>query len=66
MIKLQQLLDDGYNFFTGVPDSVLKLFLERIDETGQVTCVEPNVEMLKQGEKKLKKFGEINWINAPD
>ena len=43
---------------------IAKLFLERIDETGNVTCVEPNVEMLKQGEKKLKKLGEINWINA--
>ena len=43
---------------------IAKLFLERIDETGHVTCVEPNVEMLKQGEKKLKKLGEINWINA--
>ena len=43
---------------------IAKLFLERIHETGHVTCVEPNVEMLKQGEKKLKKLGEINWINA--
>ena len=44
---------------------IAKLFLEKIDEIAHVTCVEPNVEMLKQGEKKLKKFGEINWINAP-
>ena len=44
---------------------IAKLFLEKIDEIGHVTCVEPNVVMLKQGEKKLKKFGEINWINAP-
>ena len=43
---------------------IAKLFLEKIDEIGHVTCVEPNVEMLKQGEKKLKKLGEINWINA--
>ena len=43
---------------------IAKLFLEKINKTGHVTCVEPNVEMLKQGEKKLKKLGEINWINA--
>ena len=35
---------------------IAKLFLEKIDKTGHVTCVEPNVEMLKQGEKKLKKL----------
>ena len=43
---------------------IAKLFLEKIDKTGHVTCVEPNVEMLKQGKKKLKKLVEINWINA--
>ena len=30
MIKLQQLLDDGYEFFTGVPDSGLKPFINEI------------------------------------
>ena len=34
MIKLQQLLDDGYNFFTGVPDSGLKPFINEILESG--------------------------------
>ena len=34
MIKLQQLLDDGYEFFTGVPDSGLKPFINEIIETG--------------------------------
>ena len=34
MIKLQQLLDDGYNFFTGVPDSGLKPFINEIVESG--------------------------------
>ena len=33
MIKLQQLLDDGYNFFTGVPDSGLKPFINEILNT---------------------------------
>jgi len=30
MVKLQQLLDDGYEFFTGVPDSGLKPFIDEI------------------------------------
>ena len=34
MIKLQQLLDDGYEFFTGVPDSGLKPFINEIIESG--------------------------------
>ena len=33
MIKLQQLLDDGYEFFTGVPDSGLKPFINEIIES---------------------------------
>ena len=33
MIKLQQLLDDGYEFFTGVPDSGLKPFIDEIIES---------------------------------
>mgnify|MGYP003147101380 CR=1 FL=1 len=34
MIKLQQLLDDGYEFFTGVPDSGLKPFINEIINSG--------------------------------
>jgi acyl CoA:acetate/3-ketoacid CoA transferase alpha subunit len=34
MIKLQQLLDDGYEFFTGVPDSGLKPLINEIIESG--------------------------------
>ena len=34
MIKIQELLDQGYNFFTGVPDSGLKPFINEIVESG--------------------------------
>ena len=27
MVKLETLINDGYNFFTGVPDSGLKYFI---------------------------------------
>ena len=43
---------------------IAKLFLERSNYSNQVTCVEPNLEMLKQGKIKLKSFKTINWINS--
>ena len=42
---------------------IARLFLERND-LGNVTCVEPNREMLKKGQKKLNRLNSINWINA--
>jgi len=33
MIKFQNLIDEGYNFFTGVPDSGLKEFIIHITES---------------------------------
>ena len=41
-----------------------KLFLEKTSNLGEITCVEPNVEMLNQGKIKLKNFTKIKWINA--
>jgi len=34
MVKFQTLIKDGYNFFTGVPDSGLKPFINEIIESG--------------------------------
>ena len=42
MIKLQQLLDEGYNFFTGVPDSALKSFIDEIIDSGVTHVVATN------------------------
>ena len=33
MIELQNIIDDGYDFFTGVPDSGLKLFIKEIQRS---------------------------------
>ena len=33
---------------------IAKLFLKKTNNTGKITCVEPNKEMLKQGKIKLK------------
>jgi hypothetical protein len=32
MVEFKSLLDEGYNFFTGVPDSGLKYFINDIIE----------------------------------
>ena len=44
---------------------IAKFFLDKSKNSGQVTCVEPNTKMLDQGKKKLKKYKNIKWINAP-
>ncbi len=44
---------------------IAKLFLDETKNLGQITCVEPNTQMLNQGKKKLKKYKNIKWINAP-
>ena len=43
---------------------IAKLFFSKTGKTGQITCIEPNKLMLKEGEKKLKKYESIKWINA--
>ena len=41
---------------------IAKSFLERTIFEGKVTCVEPNIDMLRIGKKKLKNFSKINWV----
>ena len=43
---------------------IAKLFFIKTNKTGQITCIEPNELMVQQGEKKLKKYESIKWINA--
>ena len=43
---------------------IAKLFFNKTGKTGQITCIEPNKLMLQEGEKKLKKYENIKWINA--
>ena len=44
---------------------IAKLFFDVTKNSGEITCVEPNVLMLSEGKKKLKKYKNIKWINAP-
>ena len=41
---------------------IAKLFLEHVNNDAQISCVDPNKEMLKKGKEKLNKYKNIKWI----
>ena len=43
---------------------IAKLFFKKTNQTGKITCVEPNKKMLEQGKIKLKRYSTIHWINS--
>ena len=43
---------------------IAKLFLNRVNKSSNITCVDPNKGMIKKGKKKLSEFKNINWISA--
>ena len=43
---------------------IAKLFFKKTKKTGEITCIEPNKNMLEQGQRRLKKNSNINWVNA--
>ncbi len=43
---------------------IAKLFLNYVNKNSYVTCVDPNIGMIKKGKEKLKKFNNLNWIVA--
>ena len=55
-----KLIDVG----SGTGD-IAKLFFNKTNRTGWITCVEPNIYMLRQGKNKLKQNNNIQWINSP-
>ena len=44
---------------------VAKLFLNYVNKSSQITCIDPNKGMIKKGKEKLNKFKNIDWIIAP-
>ena len=44
---------------------IAKLSSDKTKKLVQITCIEPNTQMLNQGKKKLKKYHNIKWIKAP-
>ncbi len=43
---------------------IAKLFLEKLYNSADITCIEPNSLMLKEGKNKLKSLKNIKWINS--
>ena len=43
---------------------IAKLFSKRIKNLSEITCVEPNSEMFKEGKSNLENFKNIKWIKA--
>jgi len=43
---------------------IAKLFSKKNNNSSEITCVEPNINMFKEGEVNLKKFKNIKWIKA--
>jgi len=43
---------------------IARLFLKHVNETSEITCVDPNKGMVSKGKEKLKKYKKLNWIIA--
>ena len=43
---------------------IAKLYLENVNKSSKITCVDPNKGMIKKGKEKLKKYYNLNWIIA--
>jgi|TARA_Y200000002_G_scaffold150800_1_gene124664 demethylmenaquinone methyltransferase/2-methoxy-6-polyprenyl-1,4-benzoquinol methylase len=41
---------------------IAELFLNRVNKSSQITCIDPNISMIKKGKEKLSKFENLNWI----
>ena len=44
---------------------IAKLFLNHVNKSSHVTCVDPNKGMIEKGKEKLNEFKNLNWIIAP-
>ena len=43
---------------------IAKFYLKNVSENSHITCVDPNVGMIKKGKEKLCKFKNLNWVIA--
>ena len=44
---------------------IAKLFLNHVNKSSGITCVDPNEGMIKKGKEKLNQFKNLNWVIAP-
>ena len=43
---------------------IAKLFLNLVNKSSHITCVDPNKGMIQKGKEKLKDFRNLKWLNA--
>jgi len=43
---------------------IAQLFLKKVNEVSEITCVDPNKGMISKGKEKLEKYKNLNWIIA--
>ncbi len=43
---------------------IARLFLENVNQSSQITCVDPNKGMISKAKKKLIKYKNLKWIIA--
>ena len=43
---------------------IAKLFSKKSNNIAEITCIEPNNKMFREGKNNLKDYKNINWINA--
>ena len=43
---------------------IAKLFSKKNNDTSDITCIEPNADMLEEGKANLKEFKNIKWLKA--
>jgi len=41
---------------------IAKIFLESVNKSSRISCVDPNTGMIKKGKEKLREFQNINWV----
>ena len=41
---------------------IAKFFLNYVNKSSQITCVDPNKGMIKEGKKKLNEFKNLRWV----
>ena len=58
-----QLNDSLIDVASGTGD-IAKLFSKRCRNMSEITCVEPNEKMFREGKNNLKKFTNIKWIKS--
>ena len=58
--KNQKLIDVA----CGTGD-IAKIYLQSVNKSSEITCIDPNKMMINKGKEKLNKYKNLNWIVAP-